>query len=342
MAQINILETGRVTDFSLTIPATVYSGKSVCTEDEILTASGSLRVDNDVPLSFRYSCVPIGLPTSTIVDEAQAGGPPNAAVTQSEFLWDNKSVITYSYMGGRSSQHYKVDFIAQEWTWYTNIRFRKIKSDGMIRISFDPSSGSWSYVGRQCEKVDGNDATMNLGSINPTTMAPSLNEKGVILHEFGHALGLLHEHQSPSRSGVLTLNEMATKQYYKALHRWPSSRVEEQVLRVYDEHDVGSYSEMDFSSIMMYSVSYTINTEGVDITEQFNLSDVDKAYIFLNYPRMIAHVNTPEWSIHKALKVAGVTGRRLTDILNASSPDSIRKFFIQWNVENRVKSLGAI
>jgi predicted Zn-dependent protease with MMP-like domain len=32
-------------------------------------------------------------------------------------------------------------------------------------------------------------------------------ERDVILHEFGHALGLGHEHYSPSREGKLTLNE---------------------------------------------------------------------------------------------------------------------------------------
>jgi Astacin (Peptidase family M12A) len=31
--------------------------------------------------------------------------------------------------------------------------------------------------------------------------------RGVILHEFGHTLGLLHEHQSPVRGKKITLKE---------------------------------------------------------------------------------------------------------------------------------------
>jgi len=32
-------------------------------------------------------------------------------------------------------------------------------------------------------------------------------DKGVILHEFGHTMGLLHEHQSSRRGEKITLDE---------------------------------------------------------------------------------------------------------------------------------------
>ena len=95
-----------------------------------------------------------------------------------------------------------------EWTWYTNLEFVKVAYGGLIRISFDPSSGSWSLVGRRCEEVVNNEeATMNLSGVRSTSTSIGLEERRVVLHEFGHALGLIHEHQSPSRSTVLTLHE---------------------------------------------------------------------------------------------------------------------------------------
>lgn len=85
-----------------------------------------------------------------------------------------------------------------------------------------------------------------------------------------------------------------------------------------------------------YPIPYTINTQGIDIPRNHDLSDIDKAYIFLNYPRVVAHDKTPDWNIRKVLKVAGVGGRRRKDILNATCPDSIRDLFAQWNVEKRM------
>jgi hypothetical protein len=50
---------------------------------------------------------------------------------------------------------------------------------------------------------------MNFGWIGDNDVI-SDSEKGVILHEFGHALGLVHEHQSPAREGKLTFVEKRT------------------------------------------------------------------------------------------------------------------------------------
>ena len=68
----------------------------------------------------------------------------------------------------------------------------------MIRITFDPTLGNWSYVGALTSSVSPSAATMNLGWVlDSTTDQPF--EKGVILHEFGHALGLTHEHSLSTR-----------------------------------------------------------------------------------------------------------------------------------------------
>lgn len=92
---------------------------------------------------------------------------------------------------------------------YANITFSMVDANGDIRITFNPDLGSWSYVGLGCKssKIKATDPTMNLGWIDDKSANLDPNEKGTILHEFGHALGMMHEHQSPARGGKLTLDE---------------------------------------------------------------------------------------------------------------------------------------
>ena len=63
-----------------------------------------------------------------------------------------------------------------------------------IRISFAPG-GSSSYIGLDAFVVPKDRPTMKLGWLKPAT--PDEEYDRVVLHEFGHALGAIHEHQSP-------------------------------------------------------------------------------------------------------------------------------------------------
>ncbi len=66
------------------------------------------------------------------------------------------------------------------------------RSEAELRIGFQPGDGSWSAVGRDALTIGLSDRTMNFGW---DLTAPG--ERGTALHEIGHALGMLHEHQSP-------------------------------------------------------------------------------------------------------------------------------------------------
>lgn len=117
--------------------------------------------------------------------------------------------LTYSFIGGTSAQHEKVTKTITEWEMYANIRFLYCENEGegTIRISFDSYNGSWSYVGKEIEEISNKKPTMNLGWIDRESSTISASDRGTILHEFGHALGLMHEHQSPARGGKITLKE---------------------------------------------------------------------------------------------------------------------------------------
>jgi len=61
-----------------------------------------------------------------------------------------------------------------------------------IRITFNPNSGNNSRVGSDCQNVPKDKNTINFAWFDVKT----------IIHEFGHALGLIHEHQTPLEGAI--------------------------------------------------------------------------------------------------------------------------------------------
>lgn len=120
-----------------------------------------------------------------------------------------------------------------------------------IRISFDARKGSWSAIGNDAMKPAFNGkATMNLGWLEDVAV-PSAKDRATILHEFGHALGMMHEHQSPARGGSITLKEDAVYRYYRPMLQNRDDLVKSQVIDVYELSQVSNLSRFDAKSIMM-------------------------------------------------------------------------------------------
>ncbi|KAK7683369.1 hypothetical protein QCA50_013631 [Cerrena zonata] len=286
-------------------------------------------------------CMPVFIPLSNgKIEEDEDGensddGQPYAVVAPDCNLWENYSRITFSFFDGNGIQRAKVHRAILKWAMYINLTFVECQSGGDIRIGFDEAAGSWSTVGTFARMVGLNEPTMNLGWINAETESTIPAEEGVILHEFGHALGLLHEHQSPARHGVLTFNATETIRDFRIAHSWTHDMVEESVLHVWNQSELSSHSRFDTRSIMMYSIPGTITEEGNTIQNNNVLSDLDKAYVILYYPRSRRDELCQEWTISRALELVGVDGEPQKNILKTENPDSIRQMFIQWNENNR-------
>ena len=122
---------------------------------------------------------------------------------------------------------------------------------------------------------------MNFGWL---TSESSLEDvRSVVLHEFGHALGLIHEHQNPRQA--IRWNEAAViRDLSGPPNNWDPTKIRQNVLDRYDPAKV-SATEVDAESIMMYPIPASW-TQGGYFSAGLNtdLSARDRTFIRECYP----------------------------------------------------------
>lgn len=195
-------------------------------------------------------------------------------------LWKPGTVIKVSFLDGEKSIQDKVIQYAKEWENYANIQFDfgDYKENAQIRITFD-GEGSHSQVGTDCLLVNKNEHTMRFGWFDQETTDDDYS--GTVLHEFGHALGFKHEHQSPVAK--IPWNPEKVYEYYRETQGWDRDKVYEAVLKVYDQ-SMTNFSEFDPQSIMVYSIPKALTDGKLHIEPNTHLSDTDKVYANKWYP----------------------------------------------------------
>jgi hypothetical protein len=192
-------------------------------------------------------------------------GGRSRAIAIRRSKWINGSPIRIHFMTGTAAQHAMVKQYADEWTKHANLKFVWVNDPNAdIRVTFDENDGAWSYLGTDNLTIPKSEATLNLGWL----------DEGVILHEFGHMIGLAHEHQNPD-GGIqwnesVVIAELAGRPNY-----WDEATVRHNVLSRYSADQLCG-TEFDPESIMLYAfpAEWTKNMpQGTKANEKLSARD---------------------------------------------------------------------
>ena len=122
---------------------------------------------------------------------------------------------------------------------------------------------------------------MNYGWLTPTTADQEYAR--VVLHEFGHSLGCIHEHESPA-GGIKWNKEQVYKDLMGPPNNWPKSQVDSNMFQRYAA-SITQLTAMDPASIMMYPIPSAWTLDGFSAGLNGELSINDKILIRNVYPR---------------------------------------------------------
>ncbi len=213
----------------------------------------------------------------------QAGAGTVKAALQKDARWKPGDAITVAFMSGDEKLKQRVRDVARRWVAPGLANLRLVFDDGPdadVRISFQQGDGSWSTVGTTCRKVPQSRATMNYGWIDANSPEETL--RSVVLHEFGHALGLIHEHQSPVHP-IQWNRDAVIRELSGPPNSWSVAEIEFNVLTPASPGDVVA-TTLDPKSIMMYPIPKSWTLDGFSSGFNSDLSDADVKFIRKQYP----------------------------------------------------------
>lgn len=206
------------------------------------------------------------------------------AVFLGETRWETGETIKIAFIDGTPEQRAHVQAVAQKWTKYANLVFQwnVPLEESDVRVAFKEGAGSWSFLGAQNRGVARDNPTMNLGW-EPLNPQPQENV-ATILHEFGHMLGLAHEHMNPNIK--FTWNRQAViNDLSGPPNNWSEATIEYNVLnKIPADTPELSASEFDPQSIMLYGFPASWTNEGVSASGNSKISLQDKIMMSKMYP----------------------------------------------------------
>jgi hypothetical protein len=209
-----------------------------------------------------------------------------AAVTGK--LWPNGRTLRVRFLDGIDQVQAKVVEAAQRWMEFANIVLEfGSAADAELRVSF-AQRGSWSYIGMDALSIEQSNPTINFGWLTPASEQEEINR--VVVHEFGHALGCIHEHQNPAAE--IPWNKEAVYRYYAGPpNNWSREQVD---LNLFDKYDrtITQFSEFDPQSIMLYPIPKEHALGGFEVGWNKQLSPLDKQFIGQLYPKAVKQTAT--------------------------------------------------
>lgn len=197
-------------------------------------------------------------------------------------LWSSGQVLRIGFLEGSKTLQDRVFKTAERWTLPAeggaNLTFELVQDpeSADIRISFDEAGGSWSTIGKGAKQVAKGEATMNLGWATEHT--PERDFASVVLHEFGHAIGLLHEHNHPELE-LRWKKDVVYADLAAPPNEWTRDEIDFNVFEQYPKNRVVMSDKPDLVSIMIYTIPARWLDGQEPIVPSDQLSKADIAFI---------------------------------------------------------------
>ena len=199
--------------------------------------------------------------------------------------WQRGMTLKCKFLDGSPKMRKKTEGVAHQWEKHCDIKFKFVASGpAEIRISFYADGGSWSAVGRDAlnrQYFPLHQPTMNYGWLRDDT--DDIEYRRVVTHEFGHALGCIHEHESPKFTRKW--NVQAVMKYFQGPPTYCSpDDIRSNVLDKYSPKGI-SATKYDPKSIMLYAFDAALFSDGLGPTnENTKVSATDIKMIKTMYP----------------------------------------------------------
>lgn len=215
--------------------------------------------------------------------------------------WEQGETIRVCFRGGTRKAQERVIRIAREWMQYVNVSFDfeeggaprscEAGKPADVKVAFEANKGWWSMPGTSNRGLD---PSMNLQFYGTDTPVLANGQRVVeasmratILHEFGHALGLMHEHQSPNANCDAEIDWTAAYKVGEEIG-WSQEQVDRNFRQMASSTSLNA-TKVDRKSIMHYSLPPIIFKHGKQsvcfVPENLELSEQDRKFIASIYPK---------------------------------------------------------
>ncbi|MEN5311073.1 M12 family metallopeptidase [Pseudomonas koreensis] len=193
-------------------------------------------------------------------------------------FWASGRELTISFMEVLPVDlQQRIEGLIRQWEPSTNLTFKF--DDGVagdIRISISGNISS-SYLGTDALLVASDQPTLKLG-IDPAHSAFD----ATVLHEFGHALGMQHEHQHPSAN--IPWDMPVVYEYYRLHTQWTKEEVDENIFNRIDA-STSLKGPYDKNSIMHYPVPNEFTIGDWEVAPNTRISKLDRRNMRKAYPK---------------------------------------------------------
>ncbi|WP_256823143.1 MULTISPECIES: hypothetical protein [unclassified Pseudomonas] len=247
---------------------------------------------------------------------AEGGGNTQSQAVAGARQWDPNRKLKVCMFGGNKVIASLIRQAAGKWNGLSSVNFdfgpepqgyNCLSPSGgfyQIRVGFG-GRGYWSFIGNDSEsRAEVLAPSMNLEGFNTKYSEPRFTildvyskakdyDKSVIVHEFGHALALLHEAQNKNmncRAEIRWTGKNNVYDYYaKPPNNWGREQVERNIGFATNIDPDFISGKPDSKSPMMYMLPKEILTRGADskcylTAPNIEISDGDKEILAQVYP----------------------------------------------------------